>query len=393
MPFSSGPNYMEEPREYKLFGATVNLTIDLDLQPPEIRKKMDDDTGNPDHAYFQTPEGKLHYRFYLPDNYANNMRAVVVWQHGIAAHSGVVVKLADPKNSDSSSARYTNMGLFSRKLKENNIGLYAPDFLGHGYSEGKRFYIPKGDWRINRDHFESFARFVSKKHENVPLFLSGDSYGGCTVLHVARLWQDLNQYLNNKGSTVDAENDFSALENKESFPTLDPPPKEFKGIFLNAPAIEGDLPPWPVRAFLQHVLAPIIPESTPFFMPHPISPERIWRDEAVRKVSTSDEVKKLSLSSGAVPFRLGTALGLLNALFEVQSKVIPQFNVPFCVCHGSEDHGVPVSGTKYLVKHCDTSPEDYRVNIVEGAYHDLQGDPKREEVIDFHIDFIESRIK
>ncbi len=43
------------------------------------------------------------------------------------------------------------------------------------------------------------------------------------------------------------------------------------------------------------------------------------------------------------------------------------------------------------MEHC-TTKEDYRLNIIEGAYHDLQAHPKREEVVDFHIGFVESRI-
>ncbi len=324
---------------------------------------MDEDTGGPNHGYFQTPQGKLHYREYLPDT--GDIKAVCVWQHGIQANSGTCVKLTNVNPDGSTSISYTNIGLMSRKLKSNQIALYALDMLGHGFSEGTRFYIPKGDYKINRDAFESFARFVSDKHQGFPLFLMGDSYGGCLALHTARLWQDASDH----------------------------PVPDFKGVCLNAPAIVGDLPPLPITLFLRHVVAPLFPKATPFFMPHPIHPERIWRDPEVLKGMTSNEVLELKLSAGAVPFCLGTASGLVKSLEDVQSSVIPGFNVPFSVCHGTHDFGVKLEGTEFLVKNCATKEEDREVRIADGALHDLMSDPTRVENLDFHISFILSRIE
>merc|ERR1712013_947010 len=145
----------------------------------------------------------------------------------------------------------------------------------------------------------------------------------------------------------------------------------------NAPAIIGDLPPCAVVFFLKHGLAPIMPERTPFFMPHPVSPDRIWSDDNVRAIMSSDEVKKMRLSAGSVPFCLGTAVGLLDALEAVQKDVIPSLEVPYSVCHGMMDYGVKVEGTEYLVKHVLTKEKDKHVNFVDGAMHDLLSDPKR----------------
>lgn len=394
---------MHHELPYTLWGSEVNLTLPS-LPPDSKMREMDEDSGDPIHGYFQTPQGKLHYRQYLPDNGGANggdgIKAVCIWQHGIHSHSGATVKLTHVTNADgststtasnpssnsscSNSYSYTNMGLFSRKFQSNQIALYALDMLGHGFSEGKRFYIPNGDYTINRDGLESFARFVGETHENVPLFLMGDSYGGCLALHVARMWQ-------NHGMDHDKDN-HDMMEPKSKSMPMSPPPKQFEGICINAPAIIGDLPPLPIKLFLRHILAPLLPEYTPFFMPHPVPPERVWKDPEIRREHTSDQVKQRGLSAGGVPFCLGTASGLVKAMESVQSDIIPGFRVPFSVCHGTDDWGVKIEGTEFLVEHCETKQEDREVRLVEGAYHDLMADPTREENLEFHIRFILSRV-
>ena len=79
--------------------------------------------------------------------------------------------------------------------------------------------IPSGNWKINRDDLVKFAKLAASEHdEGTPLFIIGDSYGGCLAIHAARYFQD---------------NPSEA-------------PKGFTGILLNAPAVIGDIPPAPV---------------------------------------------------------------------------------------------------------------------------------------------------
>jgi len=217
---------------FTLWNTELDLAL-LSIPSEETLAQMDEHADNPNHRFFSTPHGKLHYRQYLPEG---EIKAVCVWQHGIAAHSGAVCKLGNDN--------FTNIGLLARRFKAAGYALYTPDLLGHGFSEGKRFYIPNGNYGINRSGLQHFAKFISEEHNDKPLFLMGDSYGGCLALHVARIWQDHPE----KG------------------------PTNFKGICLNAPAIQGDLPSLPVVLFLRYILAPLFPENTPPFMPHPVSP-------------------------------------------------------------------------------------------------------------------------
>lgn len=78
---------------------------------------------------------KLYYRKYLPKN-GKPPKAVVVWHHGIHGQSGYGMKCKD--------GRYTTFALRCRAMPEGGIALYALDLLGHGFSEGDRFYIPEG---------------------------------------------------------------------------------------------------------------------------------------------------------------------------------------------------------------------------------------------------------
>lgn len=335
-----------------LWNTEVELTIPS-LPSKEVLAEMDEHASDPNHGFFPTPYGKLHYRQYLPDG---EVKAVCIWQHGIGGHSGNVCKMSEDD--------FTNIGLLARRFKAAGYALYAPDMLGHGFSEGKRFYIPNGNYSVNRDGLESFAKFAGEQHTGIPMFLMGDSYGGCLALHVAKMWQD------------------NPLE----------APDNFKGICLNAPAIIGDLPSLPVVLFLRYILAPLMPETTPFFMPQPVSPDRIWRDHTIREHFSSDKEKAMQLQGGGKPFCLGTAKGLLNALEDVREKVIPGFKVPYSVAHGIDDWAVQIEGSKFLVEHSSTDEEDRSIRFVEGASHDLMADPTRQETVAFHLKWIESRL-
>ena len=166
----------------------------------------------------------------------------------------------------------------------------------------------------------------------------GDSYGGYLTIHVARLWQN------------DPERD----------------PKNFKANALNDLAIIGDRP-HPIVAFiLKNINAPtIIPEARPCFVPHPIAPGRVWKDEIVTSLQTSDKEKERGLQACGEKSRLGTAVGLVNVLEAVRNEDFPGFEVPFRVSHGSDDFGVPVADTEYLLE--NAASKERKVNIIEGG--------------------------
>ena len=338
---------------YDLWGQSVNIEIPEEIFPDkEWRDEKDELFDHPEHGFFESTyqQKKLHYRRNLPKN-NEKPKAIVIWQHGILGQSGFGMKCK-------SDGRYTDYALRTRIMNKAGFAVYAHDQLGHGFSEGERFYIPKGDWKINRDDLVAFARLVASQHEpGTPVFLGGDSYGGCLAIHAAKVLQD------------------------------NPQDVTLAGILPNCPAIHGDLPPLPVIYTLRYGLAPFFPRWTPFFMPHPITADRCWKELEPRAYFT-DQAEMRGLSQGGVPFCLGTALGLLLALQSVQTDVIPGVQVPFHINHGTEDHGVPITGSEFMVATAQTPKEDQVFNKIEGGYHGLFSELKAPEYLDSEVQFI-----
>jgi len=344
---------------YNLWGHT-----DLDIEIPEeffpdetFRNEKDVLFDNPQHGFFESCHDakKLHYRKNLPPE-GTPVRAIVVWQHGIHGQSGFGMKC-------SSDGRYCDHAMRVRMMNAKGFAVYAHDQLGHGFSEGERFYIPNGDFTVNRDDLIQFARMAADEHpEGTPLILSGDSYGGCLAFHAAHVFQ-------------------TQPEKR---------PKGFLGCALNCPALAGDLPSWPVVYALRYILKPMFPLWTPFFMPHPVTAERTWKNDEARAYYAHNS--NHGLTKGGKPFCLGTADGLLNALQSAQ-ELFPTFCVPFHINHGSDDYGVPASGSEELFKLSKTPESDKELNIISGGYHGLFSQLDAEETMRHQVDWIERRVE
>jgi alpha-beta hydrolase superfamily lysophospholipase len=338
-----------------IFGVERRIDIDdkvfpTDEQLVELEKGME----GCEHGWMESCfEGaQLHYRKWVPSG--TTPKGIIVWLHGIAAHSGRSLVLGDRK---------LGMALQCERWIQEGYALYALDYYGHGYSEGCRFFVPS--YTVNRDDIVAFCQKVAGEHkEGTPLFLEAESYGGCLALHVAKIFQDSPE----KG------------------------PKGFRGIILQAPAIiPPDLPPKPVVAFLTR-LASSYPTWVPFFMPNPVSTTRIWKDEAVRKVFDSKERREMNIEGGGKPFRLATAVAMLEAMELVREEIIPNLTVPFCVIHGEQDIAVPISGTELLVQTAKTRKDDQAVQRHPEAFHDLMADPTVEKTMEFMLQFVNQRV-
>mmetsp|Transcript_10720 Transcript_10720/g.16173 ORF Transcript_10720/g.16173 Transcript_10720/m.16173 type:complete len:343 (-) Transcript_10720:934-1962(-) len=335
-----------------LWNTPVELDLDKETFPTDEEIKATDELlFNPEHGFFEEANHglKLHFQKWLP---IGEPKGICVFHHGIQANGSLACKI---------NGEIFKVACMAKSMREAGYILYSLDMLGHGFSEGKRFYIPDADWTINRDDLASFVQHIYK-NSNLPLFLSGESYGACLTIHVARQWME----------------------------APDQGPSNFKGICLLAPAIIADLPPPPIVAFLT-VLANNFPTHTPFFMPNPVSADRIWDNVDVANEFTSDRRREMQLSAGGKKLCLGTALGVVNALETVREVAIPGLNVPFYVGHGTKDYGVPMAGTEYLLEHASTPEEDRCVDIIENAYHDLLSSEAREKILDSIINWMNNR--
>lgn len=348
---------MEEPR--KVFGVERKILISkqISLEEDEIKPVEERLGDNCEHGWFDScfEATKLHYRKWLPHG-GKPPKAVVIFAHGIHGHSGNALVMPD--------GRKFSLALQTEKFNQEGYAVYAHDIYGHGFSEGTRFLIPKS-YKTNLTDYVNFVNLVAKEHDsNIPIFLMGESYGSCLSIHVARQFQD----------------------NPESGP------KNFDSVILSAPAIVGDLPPYPVVFTLRYIAAPLFPEWVPFFMPNPVSPGRIWRDKEILERKMSDPQEKLELCRGGKPFRLGTAVNLLNALDDVRDKAIPGFNVPFCILHGTEDAACPIEGAEFLWANAATPKTECEYHRLDGYYHDLFCDPKADVPMKITLDWIKKRL-
>jgi acylglycerol lipase len=351
---------MKEPKpeatdEYELWGRSVQLGIPKHMFPtPEELKAMEDTMPGCQHGWFTSSTGgsQLHYRKFLPKD-GKKPSAIVVFHHGISSHSGV--------SWITSNGKKLSLALMIEQyVTQQGMALYAMDQLGHGYSEGRRMFI--SDYKDNVADLVKFTKLAAAHHaEETPLFLKGHSFGGCLVLPAAVHFQD----------------NASA-------------PKGFKGITLVAPAIEGDMPPPPIYQLLRYVLAPCYPTWTPFFMPDPVSPDRVWRDPEALALNMDPRSCAMGLYV-VRPFMLGTALQLVVAMEEVRKTVIPALTMPFCSCHGTSDYGVPVTGTDFLEKKALTPKADQMVLRVDGGYHDLLADPASDETMECILAFMKGK--
>ncbi|GKY97269.1 hypothetical protein MPSEU_000685300 [Mayamaea pseudoterrestris] len=325
----------------KIFG--VERNVDIPACPTEDELKMEEKylPGCEHHWYESCVDGvNLHYRKMAP---TAKPKAILVYVHGIQTHGGKAFVL--------DNGRKVNLALLAETCFKENIALYAPDMYGHGYSEGMRWMIPD-TWENNLKDLKNFVKLIGNDYDPMtPLFVMGESYGGTLTIHLARQYQD----------------------------EPDTAPKGFAGILLTGPAIIGDVPPYPVYVVLRYILAPLFPKWIPFFMPNPVSADRIWRDAKVLAMHTTPRMKELKVDSAGSPFRLGTAKNLLAALETVRSQAIPGLTVPFCIAHGTKDMGVPIEGSEYMVHHVATPKENAEFHRITDAYHDLLADPMAEE--------------
>eukprot|EP00532_Pseudo-nitzschia_australis_P015595 CAMPEP_0168259630 /NCGR_PEP_ID=MMETSP0141_2-20121125/7859_1 /TAXON_ID=44445 /ORGANISM="Pseudo-nitzschia australis, Strain 10249 10 AB" /LENGTH=226 /DNA_ID=CAMNT_0008197147 /DNA_START=431 /DNA_END=1112 /DNA_ORIENTATION=+ len=99
------------------------------------------------------------------------------------------------------------------------------------------------------------------------------------------------------------------------------------------------------------------------------------------------------LDSIGNPFRLGTAVNLLEALEDVRNHAIPGYNRPFVVVHGDQDAAVPIAGSKLLLENSSTATHDKELHVLETTYHGVLADPKAEEAMNHMVAFVDARTK
>ena len=366
-------------------GITVNELVKLNNLAPY-------DAANPavpltsDNSFVGSNGYRLHHREWHPAGPPGNVKAVVFWFHGIGAH-----------------VNRSTERLLSALFTAKGWALFALDFEGHGYSEGRaRTYVKGNRWQTYVADADTFVRKLYAERfghwrSPPPLFVFAESMGGAVALHLGLRYQRIASQLGKGpgvpgaplvgggggGGSRGAAGERLPLAAASAYaPVL----RAFRGVVTVSAAIEGDLPPKPVIWFLRYGLAPFFPRWIPCFMPHPITPERVTRDATLRESRSVDY-----LSNCGKPFRLGTGVMLLNLLSATQ-KALGDVAFPFCAVHGGADAAVPCNGSRRLFKASATRACDKRLVVVEGGYHDLLHDPLWRRAVGGVVGWIEERV-
>ena len=111
-------------------------------------------------------DADLYYQCWLPDT---EPLAVLVIAHGLAEHGG----------------RYANV---VDHLVPRGYALYAPDYRGHGKSEGWRCYVERFEHYLY--DLETFLGIIRGAQPDRRLFLVGHSMGGTIAVAYALHHQD-----------------------------------------------------------------------------------------------------------------------------------------------------------------------------------------------------------
>jgi alpha-beta hydrolase superfamily lysophospholipase len=180
-------------------------------------------------ASFSGVEGlRLFCRCWRP--LGRESRAVLVFVHGLAEHSG---RYQFPVNH----------------FVPRGFTIYAMDLRGHGHSEGRRGYAESIDHLLG--DIRSFLSFVKEREPKRKVFLVGHSFGGQLVLNYGALFPD-----------------------------------SLSGIVVSSPNIELALK----VALWKRLAAPVLSHLAPTLkLPNDISPSLISRDRRVVEAYKRDE--------------------------------------------------------------------------------------------------------
>ncbi len=239
-----------------------------------------------------------------------NPRYVALLAHGYGEHAG----------------RYERV---ATRLVAEGADVYAPDFQGHGRSEGERARFESVDDLA--DELASVYEAARRAHPGKPVVLIGHSLGGLTA---TRFLQRANP-------------DLAAL-------------------VLSGPVVGGNPQ---VEALLGMDPMPEVP----------IDPSILSRDPAVGQAYAADELV----------YHGGFHRGTLEAIFAGAraAAAAPGFgDLPTLWIHGEGDVLAPLDATTHAMKHLRGSKTEE--HVYPGAQHEIFNEVNKDEVLDDVVRFL-----
>lgn len=311
---------MTDKTEFDLNNIKINDNLEKLRDTPNAVNCVND-------VYESFDGTKLFFRTWKP---SQEIKKIIVVAHGMAGHGEFFVLLAD-------------------KLVSHGIMVIAPDYRNHGYSEGK-----KGDLKrfksILKDLYY-FIQFIKEKYPNKPIFLLGESMGGCVSVSFAKEFQ-------------------------EGFNSL-------AGLILFAPAVKLNLPK--IFWFGIGILSPIILLLRLIIPSKPIIPAKGREEQGIRNPIHQQYDKEDPIHLEKVSIRY---LLQLFKYIRKTKKVAPNIMIPSLIFQGTHDKGISPNGVRSFYNFIGS--KDKKVMLIEEGYHALIADPGFQEKWPILIDWIKS---
>ena len=248
-------------------------------------------------------------------------RAILLVLHGMCGHGGYYKYLAE-------------------KMAQYGLMIVAPDYRGHGYSEGKR-----GDLEISlvlSDLYLIFT-YLSSKYPTTPKFILGESMGGCIAVNFL--------------------NDYEAGELNHEI--------KLKGLILFSPGLGTRQVQWESISLLGRLLFRLIYNFAPA---QPVLNMDVTGSDPLR-------IKKVSVRYIDELFKC-----MDRATFEQFEKV----DIPIIIFHGSNDETINLEVVRKF--HEDLRNKDKELVVVRGGSHCLFNDEIFANYFEMFSNFILSRM-
>jgi alpha-beta hydrolase superfamily lysophospholipase len=230
----------------------------------------------------------------------------------------------------------------SARFGREGLVTYALDHRGHGRSGGKRVLVK--DISEYTGDFDTLVGIATQEHPGVTRIVLGHSMGGGIVFAYG-------------------------VEH----------PDDYDLMVLSGPAVAAQTAVSPLLAWLAKAIGAIAP-GLPV---QQLDAGAISRDPAVVNAYNTDPL----VHHGKVPAGLARALMLVGATMPQRA---PSLTAPLLVVHGSDDHLIPVEGSRQLVAAVGSS--DVELKVYPGLYHEVFNEPEQDQVLDDVVSWINVRL-
>jgi alpha-beta hydrolase superfamily lysophospholipase len=234
--------------------------------------------------------------------------------------------------------RYAHLAKY---FNDRNFAVVAYDHIGHGHSEGKRGHTPNIDAYL--DDIALLLGHARQFYPDAPLVLYGHSMGGNLVLNF----------------------------------TLRRKP-DIRATIATGPWIQLAFEPNKALVTVGKLLRGIAPSLQ---QPTGLDPAHISKQAQVVEAYKNDPLVHGKTTPAAGLGMMEAAAWLNNFKEEVP--------VPLLVMHGADDKITDPEGTKNFARN---AKGDVTLKLWDGLYHEIHNEANQNEIFDFTINWLESRL-